>query len=81
MDHEKSKCTQLENQVGNISKKQKEYEMQLWQLIKDSGQKMEIVTSNLCVAGASLGKKSNEEIMSPNVDMVNSPNGPNKCTR
>ena len=65
LNQEKIKRTQIENQVGNIPEKLNEYEMQLRQLIKDSGQKLEMVTSNLCVAAANLGKKSNEEIMSP----------------
>ena len=33
-------------------------------MIRESGNKMEQVTSSLCVATASLGKKNNEEIMS-----------------
>ena len=63
----------METQVGIIPKKLKEYEQGLQQLIKESGKNMEQVTSSLCAAAASLGKKTNEEIMSPR--------GPSKRTR
>ena len=55
----------LETKVGNIPEKLKEYEQGLRHLIKESGNNMEQVTSSLCVAAASLGKKTNEDIMSP----------------
>ena len=42
---------------------------------------MELVTSSLCVVVASLEKKSNEEIMSPDVVGVKSPGRPSKITR
>ena len=63
----------LEAQVGNIPDKLKEDEQDLQHLIKESGNKMEQVTSSLCVAAASLGKNNNEEIMSLG--------GPSKRTR
>lgn len=78
LDQEKMKRTKLENQVGNIPKKLKEYEMELQQLVKEIGQKMEMVTSVLCVMATSLGKKSNEEIMSPNVVVAKIPSGTSK---
>lgn len=42
---------------------------------------MERVTSNLCVASASLGKKSNEELMSLGNMGLGSLGGPSKRTR
>ena len=42
-------------------------------MIRESGKKMEQVTSSLCANMASLGKKNNEEIMPPG--------GPSKRTR
>ena len=64
-DTNRAKILQLEVHVGNIPEKLKEYEHELYLLIKESGNKMEQVTSSLCVAAASLDKKNNEEIMSP----------------
>lgn len=42
---------------------------------------MEQVTSNLCVVVASLGKKRNEEIMSPDTVGMRSLGGPSKRMR
>ena len=42
---------------------------------------MEMVASSLCTAVANLGKKSDEEIMSPDVDIVKSPGGHSERTR
>ena len=53
--------------MGNIPEKLKEYKQKLHLLIRENGNKMEQVTSILCAAVASLGKKNNEEIMSPGV--------------
>ena len=72
-DNDQAKFVLLEAQVGNIPRKLKEYEQDLQHLIKESGNKMKKVTSSLCAAVASLGKKTNEEIMSPR--------GPSKRTR
>ena len=58
--------------MGNILEKLKEYEQDLQHVIKESGNKMEQVTSSLSAAMASLGKKTNE---------VLSPRGPSKRTR
>lgn len=55
--------------------------MEIRQLIKDSGKKMELVTSNLCAVAANLGEKSNEEIMSPDVVVAKSLGGPSKIMR
>lgn len=73
-DHQtdQEKIVLLEAQVGNIPGKRKEYEQDLWHLIKESGNKMEQVTSSLCPATTSLGKKTNE---------VMSSGGPSKRTR
>ena len=51
-DHknDRAKLVLLEAQMGNILGKLKEYEEDLWHLIKESGNKMEQVTSSLCVA-------------------------------
>ena len=62
----------LEDYVRNIPKKLKEYEQDLQHVIKESGNKMEQVTSSLCAAMASLEKETNE---------VLSPRGPSKRTR
>ena len=78
MEHERVMRAHLERQVGNIPDKLKEYELELRQLIKDSGQRMELVTSSLCTVVASLGKKSNVEIMSSDIVGVKSPGGPSK---
>ena len=59
--------------MGNIPDKLKDCEQNLWLLIKESGNKMEQVTSSICVATASLGKCTNEEIISLG--------GPSKRTR
>lgn len=63
----------MEVQVINIPKKIKEYEHELCFLIKESGNKMEQVTSRLFAVAVSLGKKNNEEILSLG--------GPRKRTR
>ena len=63
----------MEVHVGNIPNKLKDYEQNLWMLIKESGNKMEQVTSSICTSTASLGKQTNEEIISPG--------GPSKRTR
>ena len=47
-DTNRAKILQMEVQVGNILKKLKEYEHELHLLIKESGNKMEQVTSSLC---------------------------------
>lgn len=80
-DVERAKITQMEVQIGNILEKLKEYEQELRHLIRESGIKMEQITSSLCVAAASLGKKSNEEIMSFGNTAMGSPGGPSKRTR
>ena len=59
--------------MGDIPKKLKDYEQNLRLLIKESGTKMEQVTSSICAAAASLGKRANEEITSSE--------GPSKRTR
>ena len=59
--------------MGDIPNKLKEYEKNLRMLIKESGTKMEQVTSSICVATTSLGKRANEEIISSE--------GPSKRTR
>ena len=41
LDHEHVMKAHLEKQVGNIPNKLKDYELELCQLIKDSGQIME----------------------------------------
>ncbi len=58
--------------MGNILGKLKEYEQDLQQWIKESENKMEQVTSSLCAAITSLGKKTNEVV---------SMGGPSKRTR
>ena len=58
------KISQMEVQMGDIPNKLKDYEQNLWMLIKESGTKMEQVTSSICVATASLDKWENEEIIS-----------------
>ena len=55
--------------------------MGLQQLIKDSGHKMEMVTSSFCTMVTSLEKKSKKEIMSPDAEMVKIPSGPSKNMR
>ena len=80
-DIEQAKIIQLEVQVGNIPEKLKEYEQELRLLIRESGNKMEQVTSSLCATIASLGKKNNDEIMSPSNTIVGSPSGPRKRAR
>lgn len=42
---------------------------------------MDMVTSSLCVAAISLGKRRNEEIMSPVVVAIRISDGPSKRTR
>ena len=51
--------------MGDIPNKPKDYEQNLRILIKESGMKMEQVTSSICAIAASLGKRANEEISSP----------------
>ncbi len=75
------KRVKLENQVENIPKKLKAYEMELFQIVKDSGKRMDMMTSSLCVAISSLGKKSNKEIMSQVVVGVKILDGPSKRMR
>ena len=58
--------------MGNNPKNLKKYKQDLRHPIKESGNKMEQVTSSLYVATTSLGKKTNE---------VTSPRGPSKRTR
>ena len=59
--------------MGDIPKKLKYYEKNLRMLIKESGTKMEQVTSSICATSTSLGKRANEEIISIE--------GPSKRTR
>ena len=59
-DSNQVKINQMDVQVGNIPDKLKDYEQNLWLLIKESGDKMEQVTSNICAATTSLGKFTNE---------------------
>ena len=47
--------------MGDILKKLKDYELNLKMLIKESGSRMEHVTSSIYAAAASLGKRVNEE--------------------
>ena len=54
----------LEVQMGDIPKKLKDYELNLKMLIKESGTKMEQVTSSICATTASLEKRVNEETIS-----------------
>ena len=63
----------LEVQMGDIPKKLKDYEQNLRMLIKESGTKMEQVTSSICAAAVSLGKRENEGTISSE--------GPSKRTR
>ena len=63
-ENECVKTTQMEIQIGNILAKLKEYENKLWLLIKEIGNKMEQVTSSICATNATLGKRTNEEIIS-----------------
>lgn len=51
--------------MGNIPNKLKDYGQNLRMLIKESGNKMEQVTCSICTTTASLGKCTNEEIISP----------------
>lgn len=71
----------MEIQIGNILEKLKEYERELYYLIKESGQRMEQVTSSLCAVAASLDKKNNEEIMSLHNVGMGSLGVPSKRTR
>ena len=59
-----AKIIHLEVQMGDIPKKLKDYEKNLRMLIKESGTKMEQVTSCICTTTTSLGKRENEEIIS-----------------
>ena len=59
--------------MGDIPKKLKDYELNLKMLIKESGTKMEQVTSSICAAAVSLEKRVNEETISSE--------GPSKRTR
>ena len=54
----------LREQMGDIPKKLKDYELNLRDLIKESEIKMELDTSSLCAIAASLGKRENEVIIS-----------------
>lgn len=72
-DMDCAKLSQMDVQLGNILDKLKDCEQNLCLLIKESGNKMEQVTSSFCVAAASSGKRTYEEIMSPG--------GPSKRTR
>ena len=81
MDYECTMRAQMEVQIGNIPKNLKEYKQELCYLIKESGQRMEHVTSSLCAPVASLGKNSNEEIMSLRNMELRSPGGPSKKIR
>ena len=67
------KISQMEVQMGDIPNKLKDYEQNLRMLIKESGTKMEHVTSSICDVVASLGKQASEEIISLG--------GPSKRTR
>ncbi len=58
------KLSQLEGKMGDIPKKLNNYEQNLRMLIKESGTKMEQVTSSICAATTSLGKRANEDITS-----------------
>lgn len=79
LDEERTKIIQLENQMGNIPKKLKAYEIELHQLVKDNNQKMDMVTSSLCAVVVSIGRKSNKEIISPAI--VHLIGGPSKRTK
>ena len=59
--------------MGDIPKKIKDYEINLKILIKESGTKMEQVTSRISAATASLRNRVNEETISSE--------GPSKRTR
>ena len=50
--------------MGDIPKKLNYYELNLKILIKESGTKIEQVTSSICVAAAILEKRVNEETIS-----------------
>ena len=67
LDIERNNIIELEGKIGNIPKKLMAYEAGLRQLVKDSGQQMDMITTSLCVAMVSLGRRSNEEIISPMV--------------
>ena len=70
---DRANISHLEEQMGDISKNIKDYKHNLRELIKESEIKMEHVTSSLCAAVASLGKRENEVIISSE--------GPSKRTR
>ena len=55
------------------------WETKLCQLDNVSGQLMEMVTANLCVAVVSIDRRSNDEIIS--LDATHLVDGPSKCTR
>ena len=57
-----ARLSQLDGQMGDIPNKLNNYEHNLKLLIKESGTKMEQVTSSICAAAASLGKRVSEEI-------------------
>ena len=59
--------------MGDIPKKLKDYEQNLRVLIRESGTKMEQVTSSIYVAAVALGKRVNEGTISSE--------GPSKRTR
>ncbi len=63
-DADRAIINHLEVQMGDIPKKLKDYELNLRMLIKESGTKMEQVTSSICAAIASLGKRVNEDTIS-----------------
>ena len=72
-DANRATINHLEVQMGDIPKKLKDYELNLKMLIKESGTKMEQVTSSICAAPASLEKRVKEETISSE--------GPSKRTR
>ena len=67
-----AKLSYLEDQMGDIPNKLRNYEQNLNVLIKESGTKMEQVTASLCAAAANLGKRGRVETSTA---------GPSKRTR
>lgn len=65
--------------MGNIHEKLKAYETDLGQLLKDNGQRMDMVTSSLCVFVTRIGRRSNGDIIS--LVVVQLIGGPTKRTR
>lgn len=79
LDIERNKIIELEGKTGNILEKLIAYEVGLRELVKESGQQMEMIITSLCVATVSLDKRSNEKIISPMHTKMSG--GPNRRIR